>query len=77
MVEVLSFDEFVSRIETSTFSLSEVPEILSIPTRPVWGFKTCVLTANPDFSRRQLSFDATLHWRAAQPGGPPMVRIAQ
>lgn len=34
MVEVISFDEFVSIIETSTFSLSEVPEILSIPTRP-------------------------------------------
>lgn len=33
-VEVLTFDECASRIENPSFSLSQVPEILSIPTRP-------------------------------------------
>ncbi len=33
-VEVISFDELASRIETLSFSLSQIPEILSIPTKP-------------------------------------------
>jgi predicted nucleic acid-binding protein len=33
-VAVMTFDECASRIENPSFSLSQVPEILSIPTRP-------------------------------------------
>jgi predicted nucleic acid-binding protein len=33
-VDVLSFDDLKSRIETSTFTLGQIPEILSIPTKP-------------------------------------------
>jgi predicted nucleic acid-binding protein len=33
-VEVISFEEFSSRIETSSFSLTQVPELLAVPAKP-------------------------------------------
>lgn len=33
-VEVISIEELAARIETSAFSLSQIPETLSIPTKP-------------------------------------------
>jgi predicted nucleic acid-binding protein len=33
-VEVIPFEEGASRIDSASFSLSQVPELLSIPTRP-------------------------------------------